>query len=203
MDTEPTRERRWYQFSLRTLLIFALIGSLAVAWWPMQWDYDVYGEAGRIRLVSCEPTVSIVFLGLPDEHDSAEHGSLIISGLGWQSGSGRSSTGFTQEESYFWGVAEIKICDRLLRITNRGRTLTYRDQAIYIPGDRPLELIIDALGRLSRPSEPTRSSFRGPPECLEHVGHHRGRQSGYWQPPNLPRVVLESQIPAGIRTETI
>ena len=99
MDTEPTRERRWYQFSLRTLLIFALIGSLAVAWWPMQWDYDVYGEAGRIRLVSCEPTVSIVFLGLPDEHDSAEHGSLIISGLGWQSGSGRSSTGFTQEES--------------------------------------------------------------------------------------------------------
>ena len=65
------------------------------------------------------------------------------------------------------------------------------------------ELIIDALGRLSRPSEPTRSSFRGPPECLEHVGHHRGRQSDYWQPPNLPRVVLESQIPSGIRTETI
>ena len=147
------RKRHWFQFSLRTLLVFTLICAV-VAWsWPKEWEYDLYGEVGRIRLVFPEVKLSIIFLGLPDERNSAEHGTLMISGLGWQSGSGGSSTGFTQENSYSWGVAEFKVCDRLLRITNRGRKLTYRDQSIYIPGDRPLELIIDASGRLSLPED--------------------------------------------------
>jgi hypothetical protein len=32
METEPKRKRRWFQFSLRTLLIFVLICAIPCAW---------------------------------------------------------------------------------------------------------------------------------------------------------------------------
>jgi hypothetical protein len=32
METEPKRKRRWFQFSLRTLLIFTLVVAMGCAW---------------------------------------------------------------------------------------------------------------------------------------------------------------------------
>ncbi|HEV2972594.1 MAG TPA: hypothetical protein VGY55_21685 [Pirellulales bacterium] len=93
--------------------------------------------------------MSIVFQGLSDE-SSFERGALMVSGLGYYASEEHSSTGYFERMHYSWGVAEIQINDRVVRITDFGRKLTYKGKTIDIPGKSPLNLVIDASGRLSR-----------------------------------------------------
>jgi hypothetical protein len=53
MDAEPKRKRRWFQFSLRTLLI--LVALLASACAVVRWRYDfVWQRRAMIRQIAIE-----------------------------------------------------------------------------------------------------------------------------------------------------
>jgi hypothetical protein len=142
--------RRRFQFSLRSLMIgvaLLAVGCFFVRLaWPVVWHYSLTAEKGRTTLVFAEPKLSIVFLGLPDTGGFFGSDDLRVSGWGHEYSVGGSSTGFSREYEYSWGIAEFKVCDRALRITNGGKKLTYKGETIDVSGDSPVELVIDASG---------------------------------------------------------
>jgi hypothetical protein len=145
-----TSSRGRFQFSLRSLMIGVTLLAAGCFFvrlaWPVVWHFSLEGEKGRTRLVFEEPKLSIVFLGLPDAGGFGGSDDLRVSGWGHEYSVGGSSTGFSSEYEYSWGVAEFRVCDRALRITNGGKKLTYKGETIDIPGDSPVELVIDASG---------------------------------------------------------
>ncbi len=76
----------------------------------------------------------------------------MVSGFGFESGYGRSSSGYSERRTYRWGRAEMAVNDRLICITDFGRKLTYNGYTFDIHEDVPLMLVIDATGRVSRVS---------------------------------------------------
>jgi hypothetical protein len=129
-----------------------LIG--VVAWWAMPnvvWNYTVAGSSGGVTIRFEEPRVSLTFEGIRlPEGDGGGSGTLMVSGLGFQSGHGQSSSGYSERQSYAWGRAEFIINDRAIHITDAGKKITVAGRAFSIRQDAPLELRIDSSGRVIR-----------------------------------------------------
>ena len=145
-----SRSHNKYLVALALLACVVCIAWGAAFFWPKHWSMKSVGYDDRVEILLDEPNLSIIFLGFSSPGVTG-HGFLPIAGLCFFDGCGTTTSGsksFQTSERYAWGVAEIAVEDRVVRISSRGHVVSYRGETFNLPRDAPLRLVIDERGDL-------------------------------------------------------